>query len=91
MSVEWSEPTIMRERLERVARSLDRPVSAFFDADVATTREAETLALVRVFDLIADQQTRARCIAFVSAQAELKQKNRGYRRSGVTMKRGFFF
>ena len=75
MSRERPGPTIVRESLERVARSLDRPVAAFFDADVATTREAETLALVRAFDLITDQQIRARCIAFLRSQAELERDN----------------
>ena len=35
-------------------------------------REVETLALIRAFERITDRQARARCIAFVNAQAEEK-------------------
>lgn len=61
--------TVIRARLERIARSLGQPVSAFFDDQGMPTRDAETLVLLRAFDLILDRQTRDRCIAFVNAEA----------------------
>ena len=63
---------IVRESLERIARSLDQPVSAFFEGGGSAKRETETLALVRAFDLITDREVRARCIAFISAEADGK-------------------
>lgn len=64
-----------RESLERIARALDRPVSALFDANDSPTRETETLALVKAFERIADSQARARCIAFVAAEADRARGN----------------
>lgn len=61
--------TAIRESLERIARSLGQPVSAFFDEQGTPTRDAETLVLLKAFDLISDRQARARCIAFVDAEA----------------------
>ena len=60
----------VRDNLERIARSLNQPVSALFDEGGSALRETETLALVRAFDLLTDRQARARCIAFVSAEVE---------------------
>jgi hypothetical protein len=54
------DPTLLRESLERIARALDQPVSALYDADVQTAHEAETLALVKAFERIPDSQARAR-------------------------------
>ena len=62
--------SVARESLERIARSLDRSLSSFFDARGEMTREAETLALVTAFERIADSQARARCLAFVTAEAD---------------------
>ena len=70
MTQKRCDPTTLRESLGRIARALDRPVSALYDAGVEPTREAETLALVKAFDLITDRQARARCIAFLNAEAE---------------------
>lgn len=64
--------TTVRESLERIARSLGQPVTALFDGDGSAMREVETLALIRAFERITDRQARARCIAFVNAQAEEK-------------------
>ncbi|WP_210246744.1 hypothetical protein, partial [Methylobacterium sp. WL119] len=60
----------VRESLERIARALDQPVVALFDAEELNARTAETLALTRAFDTIDDRQARARCLAFVTAEAE---------------------
>ena len=45
-------------------------MSTFFDETGSTTREAETLALVKAFERITDPQARTRCIAFIIAEAE---------------------
>lgn len=60
----------IRESLERIARALDQPVVALFDAEELNARAAETLTLTRAFDTIDDRQARARCLAFVTAEAE---------------------
>ena len=70
MTQKRRDPQATRENLERIARSLDQPVSVFFDETVSTTREAETLALVKAFERITDHQARTRCIAFILAEAE---------------------
>ena len=70
MTQKRRDPQATRENLERIARSLDQPVSAFFDETGSTTREAETLALVKAFERILDHQARTRCLAFIIAEAK---------------------
>ena len=58
-----------RESLERIAHPLDKSVLALFSIEGESTREDETLALVKAFERITHKQARARCLAFVYAQA----------------------
>ena len=60
----------IRESLERIARALDQPVATLFDVENLSARAAEALALARAFDTIDDRQARARCLAFVTSEAE---------------------
>lgn len=62
--------SIARASLERIARTLDEPVTTFFAPGEHESRDAETLALVRAFDRIKDPQARARCLSFVTAEAD---------------------
>ncbi|MCJ2007569.1 hypothetical protein [Methylobacterium sp. J-092] len=62
--------SIARASLERIAQTLDEPVSTFFTGGEPESREVETLALVRAFDRIRDPQARARCLTFVTAEAD---------------------
>ena len=59
-----------RTSLERIARTLDEPLSSFFTPNEHESRHAETLAIVRAFDRIKDPQVRARCLLYVTAEAD---------------------
>lgn len=60
----------IRESLERIARALDQPVAVLLNAENLDARVVEALALARAFDAIGDRQARARCLAFVTAEAK---------------------
>lgn len=62
--------SVARASLERIARTLDEPVSTFFMPSEHESRDAETLAIVRAFDRIKDPKARARCLSFVTAEAD---------------------
>ena len=76
MSKESRNATTVRNGLERIARALDQPITAFFDGGGSALREAETLTLLRGFELIKDRETRSRCIAFVNEEANREQRER---------------
>ncbi|TXN02795.1 hypothetical protein FV222_09180 [Methylobacterium sp. WL103] len=75
MSEKPRELKITSENLERIARALDQNVSVFYVTEYQTTREGEMLALVTDFDRITDSQVRAKCIAFVKAEAVREEYN----------------
>lgn len=59
-----------RASLERIAQTLDKPLSSFFTSSEHESRHAETLAIVRAFDRIKNPQVRARCLLYVTAEAD---------------------
>lgn len=64
------DPATVRDSLELIASALKQPVAALFDEGGSALRETETLVLVRAFESITDRPARARCVAFIEAEAE---------------------
>ncbi|MCJ2041670.1 hypothetical protein MKK70_23345 [Methylobacterium sp. E-041] len=60
----------LKARLERIAHELGLTIGDLYGPADPHSRHSETRALVEAFDRIIAIEARARCIAFVTAEAD---------------------